>query len=99
MRQHPALNSSSDEGEIAIAIKGGPTFSLYGFNDLGITSDAWDTKGVAKGNGNAEPGLPNFSIYVKRGDGGDNPTIPEPAAMAGLLAVGAGMVASRRKRA
>ena len=85
--------------EFAIAIKGGPTYSLYKFEDLSVTSGDWDTLGVTNGDGKAGPGLSHFSVYVKRVPEVPVPTIPEPAAMVGLVAVGAGVVINRRKKA
>jgi|GEM_PF-1718520 len=88
-----------DVTEFAIAIKGGPSFSLYKFDDLDTTTGAWDTKGIFKGNGDPSPGLSHFSVFIKRTPTEPPEGIPEPAAMAGLMAVGAGIVLNRRKKA
>ncbi|WP_008308245.1 PEP-CTERM sorting domain-containing protein [Leptolyngbya sp. PCC 6406] len=89
--------------ELAVAIKGGPTYSVYVFEDLSKLGDgqnlAWDTKGVLTGSGKAEPGLSHFSVYVKRGpvDPGPKP-VPEPAALLGLVAVGGAAASLKRKQ-
>ncbi|WP_204141902.1 PEP-CTERM sorting domain-containing protein [Halomicronema sp. CCY15110] len=85
--------------DLMFVIKGGPTFSAYLWDGL-TTSGTWNTDGIEKGNGTAGPGLSHFSIYsVPRTTEPPVETVPEPAAMAGLLAVGAGIVVNRRKKA
>lgn len=79
-------------------VKGGDSFSAYLWNGL-ETSGTWNTLGVEKGNGEPGPGLSHFSVYGIKGDDDDNESVPEPAAMAGLMAIGAGIVINRRKQA
>ncbi|RZM75199.1 PEP-CTERM sorting domain-containing protein [Leptolyngbya iicbica] len=86
-----------------ITLKGGNSFSAY-LLEQGVTSftnEIWNTDGIYKGNNvnNPGPDLSNFVVWKNRiDDNGGGEKIPEPAAMAGLMAVGAGIVINRRKK-
>ena len=83
--------------EIMFVVKGGPSFSAYLWDGL-ATSGTWDTFGVQKGSGKAAPGHSHFSVYgVNATDEPPPASVPAPAAMLGLVAVGAGIVIKRRK--
>ncbi len=80
-------------------VKAGNSFASYFWDGLS-TIGTWDTKGVIP-NGGGSPDLSHFSFYgfgQRLPEEPPVPTIPEPAAMAGLLAVGAGIVVTRRKK-
>lgn len=86
---------------LMFVLKGGPSFSAYLWNGVD-TSGTWNTDGVQTGGRNpkAGPDLSHFSIYrVPRKEEPEPNPIPEPAAMVGLVMVGAGIVTSRRKKA
>lgn len=80
-------------------VKAGNSFSSYFWDGLSTTG-VWDTLGVTPNNGGS-PDLSHFSFYGfgQRVVEPPTPTIPEPATVIGLLAVGGGIVASRRKKA
>ncbi|WP_204138127.1 PEP-CTERM sorting domain-containing protein [Halomicronema sp. CCY15110] len=79
-------------------VKAGNSFASYFWDGLS-TSGAWDTKGVIP-NGGGSPDLSHFSFYGfgQRVVEPEVPTIPEPAAMLGLLSVGGVIAATRRKK-
>lgn len=84
---------AAQSGYFVLGIKGGPTYSLYLFNGglAGISALNFDTLGVAKGNGDAGPGLSHFALFTA--------PVPEPGTyalmLAGLAVVGC--VAGRRR--
>jgi hypothetical protein len=81
-------------GPFAIAVKGGPDYSVYFFDSISqITGGGWDTLGITKGNGEAGPGLSHLDIYTT-----SQVSVPEPATIIGLGVVAAGMAAARRRR-
>lgn len=82
--------------EIMFVVKGGPSFSAYLWDGL-ATSGTWDTLGLQKGNGKAKPSLSHISVYAMRTPEPKPASIPEPAAMFGLVAVGAGILVKRRQ--
>jgi len=97
-----SLDSSlTDQYESGMfVVKAGSSFSAYFWDGLSSTG-TWDTKGVKLvGKGNT-PDLSHFSFYGfgQRVAEPPIPRIPEPAAMAGLMAVGVGIVTSRRQQA
>ncbi|HJK98397.1 MAG TPA: PEP-CTERM sorting domain-containing protein [Polyangiaceae bacterium LLY-WYZ-14_1] len=80
----------------AVALKGGPRFSLYYFAGMGAwTSVEYDMLGVGS-NGASGPGLSNASLFVFESD---EVVTPEPGTMALLLLglAGLGFVAWRRE--
>lgn len=95
-----------DVDSIVVSLKAADFYSAYLFDGAGFDSDdsdlakqfagTFDTFGVTKKGAD----LSHLTIaYLKRDDNGGGPTpVPEPAAMAGLLAVGAGIVINRRKK-
>ena len=92
-------NSITDEYEYGMfVVKAGNSFSSYFWDGLSTTG-VWDTRGVTP-NGGGSPDLSHFSFYGfgQRVVEPEVPTIPEPATMLGLLAVGVGIAATRRKQ-
>jgi len=89
---------------IMIALKGGPTFSVYLLGDAATaaTSGDWNTQGLLTGGGSAGPGLSNVTVWGT-GEGDEPPRPPEyiPLPAAGWLLLGGigGLVALRRKKA
>ncbi len=79
-------------------VKAGNSFASYFWDGLS-SSGTWDTKGVIP-NGGGSPDLSHFSFYGfgQRVVEPPTPKIPEPATMLGLLAVGGGIAATRRKK-
>lgn len=71
---------SAQAGYFVLGIKGGPTYSLYLFDGglLGISALNFDTKGIAKGNGDMGPGLSHFALFAA--------PVPEPRSHALMLA-------------
>jgi len=96
-----SLTGLAADHQYMVSLKGGPSFSVY-LLEAGITSISglWNTDGLFKGNGTSGPGLSNVVVWKTRVDDTPPPeSVPEPAAMAGLMAVGAGIVLNRRKKA
>lgn len=95
--------SLGDYSAVMVALKGGPSFSLYEL-EAGVTSGTWDTLGIVKGNGKASPGLSHFTLYGREKSGGFGPSdpvlppVPLPAPVLGLLAGLGGLAALRRGR-
>ena len=79
---------------IMVALKGGPTFSLFKIDPSKGLSGTWDTASLQTGGGDLEPGLSNVTVWA---------AIPLPAAgwllLAGLGALGAAARRQRRKAA
>jgi hypothetical protein len=95
-----SFDSSVVNGPFALSLKSARSFSVYFFEGLDDFDGTWDTLGLQTPNGKAGPGLSHASLfYVERTVEPPVETVPEPAAMAGLLAVGAGIVVNRRKKA
>ena len=71
---------TAQTGYFVLGIKGGPTYSLYLFDGgvAGISALNFDTLGIAKGNGDAGPGLSHFALFTS--------PVPEPGSMALMLA-------------
>lgn len=89
--------SLGDFSQVMVALKGGPSFSLYELS-TGITSGSWDTFGIVKGNGQAGPGLSHFTLYG-RGEVPPPSAVPLPGPIWALLAGIGGLVALRRRAA
>lgn len=86
-----------DFSQVMVALKGGPSFSLYELEN-GVTAGNWDTFGIVKGNGQAGPGLSHFTLYG-RGEALPPPSaIPLPGPIWALLAGIGGLVALRRRK-
>ncbi len=91
---------SSALTDIMIALKGGPTFSLYRFAPALGTAGTWSTDGILKGNGKPGPGLSHFTVYGTNqggtptgggnGGGGGVPSVaPVPLPAAGWMILAA----------
>jgi hypothetical protein len=81
------------DSPFAIAVKGGPTYSVYFFNGLtNITGGFWDTLGINKGNGTRGPDLSHMDIYTTT-----STPVPEPITMLGLGVGTVGMGMLKRK--
>lgn len=86
-----------DYSSVMVALKGGPSFSLYEL-EAGVTSGNWDTLGIVKGNGKAAPGLSHFTLYGRKSSSPVLPPVPLPAPVLGLIAGIGGLAALRRMR-
>lgn len=86
------LSGYSGYDSYMIAIKGGPTFSVY-LMDGTTLSGSWSTAGILKGNNTPGPGLSNFSIW------GSPTVVPLPAGVWLLLTGIAGLGLAKRRRA
>jgi hypothetical protein len=75
---------------VMAVLKGGPSFSAY-LLDLGSTGGSWTTAGLARGNGQAGPGLSHFTLYAA--------PIPLPAGGVLLLTALGGLALARRRKA
>jgi hypothetical protein len=54
-----------------VALKGGPTYSLYYLGSGQSFSGTWNTNGLAKGNGAPGPDLSHFTVYQAAGGTAD----------------------------
>lgn len=98
-----SLDFASIYTHAMFVVKGADNFGAYEWDGSSVTG-SWSTADLRTGNngtGQNVPQLSNFSVYAIRGDdnGPDPEPVPEPAAMAGLMAIGAGIVINRRKKA
>lgn len=103
------LDGVAASGPLAIAVKGGPSFSLYFFDvaeDTQLTG-TFGTDGVVKGNGKPGPGLSHLSLYIAPASldseepsrPGSGVAVPEPATTVGLSVIAvAGAIARQRRR-
>lgn len=87
-----AANAYTGFEHYMIAIKGGPSFSVYLMDGTTLSGD-WNTDGIVKGNGQPGPGLSNFSLW------GSPTVVPLPAGGWLLLTGLAGLGFARRRRA
>lgn len=71
---------TAQTGYFVLGIKGGPTYSLYLFDGgvAGVSALNFDTLGIAKGNGDAGPGLSHFALFTS--------PVPEPGSVVLMLA-------------
>ena len=87
-----------DYSSVMVALKGGPSFSLYEI-EAGVTSGNWDTLGIVKGNGKVGVGLSHFTLYGRKSSSPVlPPAVPLPAPVLGLIAGLGGLAALRRTR-
>ncbi len=85
---------SEDLGITAYSAKGGNNFNLFE-NEIDFNFGEYYTP---ENNGGKTPGLSHLTFWNSREPQPPVENIPEPAAMVGLLAVGAGIVVNRRKK-
>jgi hypothetical protein len=85
-------------GPAVIALKGGPTFNLYYFENFSApSSGTFSTLNLLKGNGDEDPGLSHFSLYTVEIDTPPPSKVPEPMGLLGTVALGVGAAVRRRK--
>lgn len=86
--------------DLAVSLKSAQGFSLYYFA-AGTIADAsaiaWDTAGTSTNSKGTAQALSHLSYYTRIAKPPTVAKVPEPAAMAGLLAVGMAAVLQRRR--
>ena len=80
-----SLNGLDSSTNYMVALKGDPSHSLYylGSGNTGFNNETWNTDGIVKGNGKANPGLSHFSVYQ-----GSSEAVPEPMTILGVALAG-----------
>ena len=78
------LNGLNANSDYMVALKGGPSYSLYYLGRGETTAGgSWNTEGLAKGNGKPSPGLSHFTVYK-----GNSQAVPEPTTILGVMLAG-----------
>ena len=79
-----SLNGLNSNSDYMVALKGGPSYSLYYLGRGETTAGgSWNTEGLAKGNGKPSPGLSHFTVYK-----GNSQAVPEPTTILGVMLAG-----------